>query len=171
MLQGRYCVKSSCGVTQPGQIDGRQAVSAPGMCLAVWPDMPNSAPPIQEPSLPELVRSIYDQAQVFAKAELELFKLESKSVLTKAAVALVVVIGSGLLLAIGLSLVAAAIVLLRGGSPAAALLTAAGVDVLVSALGVTAMMIVLKKRVQTAASAVASTTQLTNMPQHGSTVS
>lgn len=120
--------------------------------------------------MPELLRSIYDQAQVFVKAELELLKVESKSILTKAALGLVVVVGSGLLLAIGLSLVAAAIVLMRGGSPVAALLTAAGVDVLVSALAIGLFLVMARKRVDDAVSA-ASTTQLTNLPQHGSTVS
>jgi hypothetical protein len=133
--------------------------------------MSNSAPQIQEPSLPELLRSIYDQAQVFVKAEIELLKLESKSVITKAAVGLVVVMGSGLLLAIALSLVAAAIVLMQGGSPAAALLTAAGVDLLVSVVAVSFLVWTARKRVDAVATGAASSTQLTNLPQHGSTVS
>lgn len=132
--------------------------------------MSNLAPQPQEPSLPELLRSIYDQAQVFVKAELELLKVESKTVLTKAAVGLVVVIGSGLLLAIGLSLVAAALVLMRGGSPVAALFTAAGVDVLVSAVALGLFLWMARKRVDAAASA-ASPSQLTNLPHHGSPVS
>ena len=133
--------------------------------------MPNDAPHIQEPSLPELLRSVYDQAQVFVKAELELLKLESKTVITKAAVGLVVVMGSGLLLAIALSLVAAAVVLMQGGSPAAALLTAAGVDVLVSGVAVAFLVWTARKRVDASVSEAASPTQLTNLPQHGSTLS
>jgi len=133
--------------------------------------MPTSAPQTPEPSVPELLRSIYEQGQVFVKAELELLKLESKSVLTRAAVALIVLTGSGLLLAIALSLVAAAIVLLRGGSAAAALLTAAAVDLVVALVSTGFVIWGTRKRVDKAASATASATQLSNLPQHGSTVS
>ena len=132
--------------------------------------MPNDAPQIHEPSLPELLRSIYDQAQVFVKAELELLKLESKSVITKAAIGLVVVMGSGLLLAIALSLVAAAIVLMQGGSAAAALLTAAGVDVFVSVVAVAFLVWKARQGVDAVASEAASVTQVANLPQQGSTV-
>jgi len=133
--------------------------------------MPNSAPQIHEPSVPELPRSIYDQAQVFVKAEIELLKLEAKSTITKAAVGLVVVMGSGLLLAIALSLVAAAIVLMQGGSAVAALLTAAGVDVFVSVVAVSFLVWMARRGVDTVASEAASATQLTNLPHQGSTLS
>lgn len=132
--------------------------------------MPTSAPN-PEPTLPELLRSIYDQAQVFVKAELELLKLESKSTLTRAAVGLVLIMGSGLLLAIALSGIAAAVVLLRGGSAAAALLTAAGVDLLVAVVSTVVVIRMARKRTEEVASAAASATQLTNLPQHGSPVS
>ena len=133
--------------------------------------MPNSALRTPEPSVPERLRSIYEQGQVFVKAELELLKLESKSVLNRVAVALIVLTGSGLLLAIALSLVAAAVVLMQGGSAAAALLTAAGVDFLVAIVSTVSVIVIARKRVEKAASSAASATQITNLPQHGSPVS
>ncbi|HTU58227.1 MAG TPA: phage holin family protein, partial [Polyangiales bacterium] len=83
-------------------------------------------------SLPELLRSIADQAQTFVKAEVSLIKLEAQRTVTSAAVALLVLIASGVLLAVALSLLAAGVVLLRGGSVGAAALTAAGVDLVVA---------------------------------------
>lgn len=129
--------------------------------------MANSSPQTQE-SLPELLRSIADQAQTFVRAEVSLVKLEAQRTVTSAAIALLVLVASGILLAIALSLVAAAIVVVRGGSAGAALLTAAGVDLLVAAVSSLVAISWAKKRAQ---STVAATQQLANLPQHGSSLS
>ena len=122
----------------------------------------------REPSVPELLRTIAEQGQVFVKAELELLKRESKDAVTRAAVALTVIVVSGLLLAIALSMVAAAIALALEGSPTTALLMAAGVDALVAA---TAVIIVLRWATGKSADVEASAPQLTKLPQHGNPVS
>ena len=128
--------------------------------------MANTSPQTQE-SLPDLLRSIADQAQTFVRAEIALIKLESQRTVTAAAVALLVLVSSGLLLAIAISLVAAAIVVVRGGSAGAALLTAAGVDLLVAVLASVVVINWARKRFENTAAA----TQLTNLPQHGSSLS
>jgi hypothetical protein len=119
-------------------------------------------------SLPDLLRSIADQAQTFVKAEVGLIKLEAQRTVTSAAIALLVLVASGILLAISLSLVAAGIVVLRGGSPAAALLTAAGVDLIVAVVSSVVAVSWAKKRAENTA---AEASQLTNLPQHGSSLS
>lgn len=128
--------------------------------------MANTSPQTQE-SLPELLRSIADQAQTFVRAEIALIKLESQRTVTAAAIALLVLVGSGLLLAIAVSLVAAAIVVVRGGSAGAALLTAAGVDLLVAVLSSVVVVNWARKRFESTAAA----TQMANLPQHGSSLS
>ncbi|MET0387013.1 MAG: phage holin family protein [Polyangiales bacterium] len=129
--------------------------------------MPSSSPQPDDPSLPELLRSIADQAQDFARAEIELVKLEARQSLTKAVLMLVIIIGSGILLAIALSLVAAAIVVARDGSPALALLTAAGVDVVVASIALAFMISRTRKKI----ASTPTPAQLTNTPQHGSQLS
>jgi hypothetical protein len=126
----------------------------------------SSPVPVQpeEPSLPTLLRSIADQAQEFARAELQLVKVEAKQTVSRASLVFAVVLIAPVLLAIALSLTAAAIVLARGGSAVAALLTAAGVDLLGACIAVILVMGAVRKR--SASSAVVG--QLTNSPQHGS---
>jgi uncharacterized membrane protein YqjE len=138
-----------------------------GICLAKRCCMSSPSPQTEEPSLPELLRSIVDQAQLFARAELALLKVEARQGALKAALILAVVLGGSLLLAIALSLCAAAAVLARHGSPAAALLTAAGVDVLFAALATAWLIVRVRKRTTTAAALG----QLANSPQHGSQTS
>jgi hypothetical protein len=128
--------------------------------------MANISPQTQE-SLPDLLRSIADQAQTFVRAEIGLIKLESQRTVTTAAIALLVLVASGLLLAIGVSALAAAIVVVRGGSAGAALLTAAGVDVVIAIIASVVVIGWARKRVESTAAA----TQLTNVPQHGSSLS
>ena len=128
--------------------------------------MADPSPQNQE-SLPELVRSIADQAQTFVRAEVQLLKVEASRTITRAAVALVVLMASGLLLAIALSLVAAATVVATGASPQAALLTAAAVDLIVAS----AATFFVLRWARKPAESVAATTQLANVPQHGSSLS
>jgi hypothetical protein len=140
---------------------------AHGTCFAAATGMANlsSQPP---ESLPDLLRSIADQAQTFVRAEVALIKLEAQRTVTSAIIALLVLVAGGILLAIALSLVAASIVVLRGGSAGAALLTAAGVDLIVAVVsGVVAVNWARKRAESTAAEA----SQLTNVPQHGSSLS
>jgi len=119
-------------------------------------------------SLTELLRSIADQAQTFVKAEVGLIKLEAQRTVTSAAVALLVLVASGILLAIALSLLAAGIVMLRGGSTGTALLVAAGVDLVVALVSSVVAVSWAKKRAESTA---AEASQLTNLPQHGSSLS
>jgi hypothetical protein len=129
--------------------------------------MANLSPQPTE-SLPDLLRSIADQAQTFVRAEVALIKLEAQRTVTSAAVALLVLVASGLLVAIAVSVLAAGAVVLRGGSPGAALLTAAGVDVTVAVVSSVLVISWARKR---AGAAAAEATQLTNLPHHGSSVS
>jgi hypothetical protein len=126
----------------------------------------SSPVPVQpeEPSLPALLRSIADQAQEFARAELQLVKVEAKQTLSRASLVFAVVLIAPVLLALALSLAAAAIVLARDGSAVAALLTAAGVDLLGACIAVGLVFQAVRKR--SASSAVVG--QLANSPQHGS---
>jgi hypothetical protein len=128
----------------------------------------DSPSPHSQESLPSLLRSIADQAQTFVKAEIELLKLESTRTVTRAAVALMVLASSGLLLAIALSLAAAATVMVSGGSAVAALLTAAGVDLTVA---IVSSVLVLKWARKPAETVAAEATQLSNLPQHGESLS
>ena len=128
--------------------------------------MADPSPQNQE-SLPELLRSIADQAQTFVRAEVQLLKVESARTVTRAAVALVVLLASGLLLAIALSLAAAATVVASGASPQAALLTAAGVDLIVA--GASTWLVIHWARKP--AESVAAATQLANAPQHRGSLS
>jgi hypothetical protein len=128
--------------------------------------MADPSPQNQE-SLPDLLRSIADQAQTFVRAEVQLLKLESTRTITRAAVALMVLLASGLLLAIALSLAAAAIVVASGASPQAALLTAAGVDLSVAVAATWSVLHWARK----SAESVAAETHLANLPQHGSSLS
>jgi hypothetical protein len=119
-------------------------------------------------SLSELLRSIADQAQTFVRAEVSLIKLEAQRTVTSAAIALLVLVASGILLAFALSLSAAAVVLLRGGSTGVALLTAAGVDLIVAVVSSVVAVSWARKRAETTA---AEASQVTNVPQHGSSLS
>lgn len=121
-----------------------------------------------EPSLGELLSSIVDQSKVFARAEVDLLKVEAKQNLTKAVLSLIVVLSSAVLLSIALSLIGAAIVIARQGSPALALLTAAGVHIVISASAVIWLVAKLRKATEAVATAAA---PLTNSPQHGSSAS
>jgi hypothetical protein len=138
-----------------------------GTCFAAVPGMANlsSQPP---ESLSDLLRSIADQAQTFIRAEVALIKLEAQRTVTSAIIALLVLVASGILLAIALSLVAAGLVVLRGGSAAAALLTAAGVDLIVAVVSSVVAVNWARKRAESTA---AEASQLTNVPQHGSSLS
>ena len=138
-----------------------------GMCLAPWCRMADPSPPKQE-SLPELLRSIADQAQTFVRAEVQLLKVESARTITRAAVALVVLLASGLLIALALSLAAAATVIASGASPQAALLTAAAVDLVVA---VVSTWLVIQWARKPAEATAAAATQLANAPQHGGSLS
>lgn len=124
--------------------------------------------PPEEAPLPELLRAIADQAQEFARAEIGLVKIEAKQGATKAAIVLIVVTGSALLLAIALSLIAAAVVIARHGSPAAALLTAAGVDLLVAGVAIAWMISRLRRRTSNNGAA---STRLSDSPHPGSQLS
>lgn len=128
--------------------------------------MANTSLQTQE-SLPDLLRSIADQAQTFVRAEIGLIKLESQRAVTTAAVALLVVVASGLLLAIAISVLAAAIVVVRGGSAGAALLTAGAVDLMLAVVSSVVVISWARKRFE----ATAAATQPTNLPQHGSSLS
>jgi hypothetical protein len=139
-----------------------------GMRLAVSYGMENSGSDVQQASFAELLRQVVQDGQTFLRAETELLKVEAKTSLKTATLYLVLTTGSGLLLAIALSLIAAAIVIAAHGSAAAALLTAAGVDLVVSASAITFM--IMKVR-QTTHKAAAAATQLASAPQHGSEVS
>jgi len=130
--------------------------------------MSNISPQTPEP-LPDLLRSIVDQAQAFARAELEIVKIESKQAATKAFVALVVLTASGLLLALALAASAAAVTLYAGASATAALLIAAGVASVIAAVSTGVLISWIRKGDDQAEPAPES--QLTNLPQHGSTVS
>lgn len=123
--------------------------------------------PHNQESLPELIRSIADQAQTFVRAEVQLLKVESARTITRAAVALVVLLASGLLLAIALSLVAAAVVVAADGSPQAALLTAAAVDLVVA--GASTFFVL--RWARKPAEVIAAETHLAKVPQHGSSLS
>jgi hypothetical protein len=114
------------------------------------------------------LRAIVDQTQTFARAEIELLKDESRRVLVRAAVALVVLLGSGLLLAMAVSLAAAAVALTCGASPVVALLSAGAADVVI---GVIAALAVLSWARDPNPDAAASPPHATNLPQHGSTLS
>jgi hypothetical protein len=139
-----------------------------GMRLAVSDRMENSASDVQQASFAELLRQVVQDGQTFLRAETELLKVEARTTLKTAALYLVLVMGSGLLLAIALSLIAAAIVIAAHGCAAAALLTAAAVDVVVSASAITFMIMKVRQSSQKAAAA---TTQITSSPQRGSHVS
>jgi hypothetical protein len=114
------------------------------------------------------LRSILDQAQTFARAEIELLKGESRRVVVRAAVVLVVLLGSGLLVAAAVSLAAAAVALTYGASPVVALLSAAAADVLI---GVVATLAVMSWARNPTPEAAAAAPHPTNLPQHGSTLS
>jgi Putative Actinobacterial Holin-X, holin superfamily III len=137
------------------------------MRLAPLSRMPSSLPQTNEPSLGELLSSIVDQTKVFARAEIDLLKLEAKDGLTKAAIGLIVVLSGAVLVGISLSLVGAAIVLARHGSPALALVTAAIIQMLIAVVAVVWLIARLKKPADT----VAKTTAIANSPQHGDSVS
>lgn len=128
--------------------------------------MPSTAPQSEEPSLGELLSSIVEQSKAFARAEIDLLKVEGKQGLTKAVLALIVVMSSAVLVSIALSLIAAAIVLARHGSPALALLMAAAVHVLVAGSAVAWLV----ARFRKASDAAASTAAIANSPQHGSSL-
>jgi hypothetical protein len=85
-----------------------------------------------EPSLAELVRIVLDDAKELLRAEVDLLKADAKDTLKIAAAALIVLTASGVLLALTLSLLTAAIVLALKGSPTIALLSAALINGLVS---------------------------------------
>jgi hypothetical protein len=99
-----------------------------------------------EPSLAELVRSIVEQSKVFVRAELDLIKLEARQNATRAIIAFVVVMICGVLLSLALSFGTAAMVLAHNGSPVAALLTAAGVDLGAVLIMLIATLVTLRKR-------------------------
>jgi uncharacterized membrane protein YqjE len=85
----------------------------------------------QEPSIAELIKSIVAESKDFVRAEVDLTKADLKRTLKLAAFALVFFTAGGVLLAFALSLLAAAIVLAAHGTPVAAMLAAAAVDIAV----------------------------------------
>jgi hypothetical protein len=92
-------------------------------------------------SFSDLLSAVVQEGQAFVRAEAALLKVEAREVLTLAALSLVLITGSGLLLAIALSLGAAAWVLAAHGSTVAALLVAAAVDVVISAVAISFMLL------------------------------
>jgi hypothetical protein len=126
----------------------------------------------EDPPIGELLRSIVDQSQVFVRAEVALLKVEAKQTLTEAVIALAVLMAGCVLVAGALSLAAASLVLARSGSAVAALLTAAGVNVVVTVVAAYAVVALFRrKKSQAAAPLKSGTPQLTNAPQHGNTAS
>jgi hypothetical protein len=107
-------------------------------------------------SFTELVRTVVQEGQAFVRAEAALLKVEARETATLAAVYLVLITGSGLLLAAALSLAAAAWVLAAHGSTVAALLAAAGVDVFISAVAISYMLLRLRQKASTSETASAS---------------
>lgn len=95
----------------------------------------------QAGSFADLLRTVVHEGQTFLRVETALLKVEARETLKLAVLYLVLVMGSGLLLAIALSLIAAAIVLAADGSAIAALLSAAAVDVVVAAVAVSYMVL------------------------------
>ena len=95
----------------------------------------------QAGSFADLLRTVVHEGQTFIRAETALLKVEARETLKLAVLYLVLVMGSGLLLAIALSLVAAALVLAADGSAIAALLSAAAVDLVVAGAAVTFMVL------------------------------
>ena len=95
----------------------------------------------QAGSFADLLRTVVHEGQTFVRAETALLKVEARETLKLAVLYLVLVMSSGLLVAIALSLVAAALVLAADGSAIAALLSAAAVDLVVAGAAVTFMVL------------------------------
>jgi hypothetical protein len=92
--------------------------------------------PGEEPSLSELLNTALSDARLLLRAELALGKAELKQTLKLAAATLIVVTASGLLLALGLSLGCAALLLALHATVVEALLGAALVNILIAGIAV-----------------------------------
>jgi hypothetical protein len=108
----------------------------------------NGSTQVEEPSLAQLVRSTLDDVRDLLRAEIDLLKIDAKQVLKHAAAALIVLTASGVLLALMLSLLTAAVVLALHGNPTQALLAAALANLLVSGAAILWLRGLLRKGAQ-----------------------
>jgi hypothetical protein len=96
----------------------------------------DTSPDLEPPSLAQLVRMALDDAGKLVRAEVDLAKADLGKTLKLTAAFLIVVTASGVLLALTVSLLLAALVLSLHGTTAEALLAAAAGNGLISGLGI-----------------------------------
>jgi Putative Actinobacterial Holin-X, holin superfamily III len=108
---------------------------------------------MQRDSFATLVNEVVREGQSFARAEIALLKVEAREHATRGVACLLVALASSVSLVTALALAAAAWVIAVQGGAVAALLTAAGVHVTVSAIAITVTVLKLRSAGTTRAAA------------------
>ena len=101
---------------------------------------------MQSESFATLVNEVVREGQTFARAEIAVLKAEAQTTAIRGVLCLLVALASSVSLVMALALVAAACVIAAQAGPVAALLTAAGVHVVLSSLAIFVTVLKLRPR-------------------------